>query len=114
MDWSPTHTASEAAGRPAPRLSRSAARQPRLAVVRNFGIHGGRPRFDAARQILEVGEPLLLEVEERLEAANAHVTVDHDLVLGVELGFAGLQLLQWNEFGAVDARDVPLPLFADV
>src|SRR5262245_33274959 len=78
-------------------------------------VDGPRPVIQAAGQILDVLEAVLLsQVLRDGRAAHTLVTVDDDLVAGIQLIGAQLDLLDRNVDRVLEATELRFPVLTDV
>jgi len=85
-----------------------------LSVAGHLGVDLKRPGIDSAGQVHYIFEVLVLEKSRRLEAPDAHVAVNDDLIVRLEFGKPLAQLGQGYVHRALEAVDCHLPVFANI
>src|SRR5439155_11306451 len=119
-----TRTNAKSAITQVPLISRSPHRARRLrllgpvsartSVPLHGGVDGPRPQVEATRQVHRLGEAEPAQIVGHRRAPDPVVAVDDDVLLGVQLIGAELDLLDGNVRGVLEAAEPRLPLVAHV
>src|SRR6266511_2067697 len=86
----------------------------RTSIPLHGGVDGLRPQVEPTRQVHRLGETEPAQIVGHRRAPDPVVAVDDDVLLGVQLIGAELDLLDWNVRGVLEAAEPGLPLVAHV